>query len=243
MWQVTATHQRPAIRLGFMELFTAHLPGLVRLSLRRDELDACAGSVAVDEDLVGNAANVGFVHCVDLVQFAEKLTPVAEAGLVLGELVGQAVVVGQAAEQVGAGASLEAFQLFVRDVFGLEAIELFVDGVAHLFRRVAGQGHGVDGEEAGELVAGEAAEALAFGCDLLIADKAAVETGGAAIGEDVGDGIVDGVVGIAVVGAMVALEVEGLGGLANDDGFFGELRRLDRCHRAQASDRRGIFEK
>ncbi len=46
--------------------------------------DPCAGAVAVDEDLVGNAADVGFGDGVDLVEFAEELTPVAVAGLVLG---------------------------------------------------------------------------------------------------------------------------------------------------------------
>jgi len=70
---------------------------------------------------------------------------------------------------------------------------------------VSGEGDGVDGEEAGELLSGEAAEALAGGGDLLVADEAAIEASGAAVGEDVGDGVVDGVVGIAVVGTMVAL--------------------------------------
>ena len=42
-----------------------------------DELDLCAGAVAVDEDLVGDAANVGFGDGVDLVELAEKLSPIA----------------------------------------------------------------------------------------------------------------------------------------------------------------------
>ena len=125
-----------------------------------DELDARAGAVAVGEDLVGDAANVGFGDGVDLVELAEELTPVAEAGLVLGELVGEAFVVGEAAQEVGAGAGLEAREFFVGDVFVLEAVEFFVDGGAHLVGGVAGEGHGVDGEEAGIFVAGEAAEAL-----------------------------------------------------------------------------------
>ncbi len=66
---------------------------------------------------------------------------------------------------------------------------------------------------------------------LLVADEGAVEAGGAAVGEDVGDGVVDGVVGVAVVGAVVALDVEGLGGFADDDGLFGDLRGLDGGHR------------
>ncbi len=195
-----------------------------------DELDSRAGAVAVDEDLVCYAANVCLGYGVDLVEFAEELTPVAEAGLVLGQLMGQAFVVGEAAQKVGLGAGLEAGQLFVGDVFGLQAVEFFVDGGAHLLGGVAGEGNGVDGEEAGILVAGESAEAFGGGGDLLVADERAVEAGGAAVGEDVGDGVVDGVIGIAVVGAMVALDVEGLGGFADDDGFFGELARLDGRH-------------
>ena len=76
---------------------------------------------------------------------------------------GEAFVVGQAAEQVGAGAGLEAFELGVGDVFVFETVKFFVDCGAHLGGRVAGKGYGVDGEEAGVLVAGEAAEALRFG--------------------------------------------------------------------------------
>ena len=113
----------------------------------------------------------------------------------------------------------------------LEAVEFFVDGCAHLFGGVAGEGNGVDGEEAGEFVAGEAAEALGLCSDLLVADEAAIEAGGAAVGEDVGDGVVDGVVWVAVVGAVVALDVEGLGGFADGDEFFRDLRRLDGGHR------------
>ena len=104
-----------------------------------DELDSCAGAVAVDEDLVGDAADVRFVDGVDLVQLAEELSPVAVAGLVFGQLMGEAFVVGEAAQQVGAGAGLEACELFVGDVFGLQAVELFVDG-GRASRRACGRG-------------------------------------------------------------------------------------------------------
>ena len=140
-------------------------------SLRWDELDARAGAVAVDEDLVGDAADVGFGDGVDLVELAEELAPVAVAGLVFGELVGEAFVVAEAAEQVGAGAGFEALELVVGDVFALEAVDLFVDGGAHLVGRVAGERDGIDGEEAGIFVAGKSAEALGLGGDLLVADE------------------------------------------------------------------------
>ena len=100
--------------------------------MRRDEFDSRAGAVAFDEDLVGDAANVGFGDGVDLVEIAEELAPVAIAGLIFGELVGEAVIVGEAAKEIGAGAGLEACELFVGDVLVLEAVELFVDGGTRL---------------------------------------------------------------------------------------------------------------
>ena len=113
--------------------------GLREFVLGGNEFDACAGAVAVDEDFVGDAADVGFVDGVDLVELLEEFAPVAEAGLILGELVGEAFVVGEAAEEVGAGAGFEALEFRVGDVFGLEAIEFFVDCGAHLVGRVAGE--------------------------------------------------------------------------------------------------------
>src|SRR6185312_10761753 len=117
----------------------------------------------------------------DAVELAEEFAPVAVASLVFGEIVGEALVVGEAAENVGLGAGLEAVELGVGDVGGAELVELFMDGGAHLFGRVAGQGDGVDGEEAGKFFAGEAGEALGLGSDLLVADERAVEAGGASV--------------------------------------------------------------
>ena len=88
------------------------------LSFRCDELDSCAGSIAVNEDLVGYATDIRFADGVDLLQLAEKFSPVAEFCLVFGQLTGEAFVVAEAAEQVGAGAGFEAGELFVGDVFG-----------------------------------------------------------------------------------------------------------------------------
>ena len=76
----------------------------------------------------------------------KELAPVAVAGLVLGQGVGQALVVGQAAQQVGASARLVHLQLVVGHVGGLQFVDLLVNGVAHLRRRVAGQGNGIEGE-------------------------------------------------------------------------------------------------
>jgi hypothetical protein len=76
--------------------------------LRRDKLDARAGAVAVEEDLVGYATDISLGDCIDFVQIAEELTPVAETRLVLGELMGETVIVRKTTEQFGSGSSLEA---------------------------------------------------------------------------------------------------------------------------------------
>jgi hypothetical protein len=95
---------------------------------------------------------------------------------------------------------------------------------------VAGHGNCVEGEEAGILLAGEAAKAFSDDCDALVADEGFVEAAGASVGEDVGDGGVDGVVGREVVGAVVALQVERLGGLVEHDLALRVLGWLDGNH-------------
>ncbi len=58
------------------------------------------------------------------------------------------------------------------------------------------------------------------------------------------DGVVDRIVRVAVVGAMVALDVEGLRGLSDRDEFFSDLRGLDRGHGfglGAGGNRRKIF--
>jgi hypothetical protein len=75
----------------------------------------------------------------------------------------EAFVVGEAAQQVGAGAGLEHLKFLVADVGVLQLVDLLVDGVAHLVGRVSGHGHGVEGEQAGILLSGNPAEALGVG--------------------------------------------------------------------------------
>ncbi len=75
-----------------------------------------------------------------------------------------------------------------------------------------GKRNGAEDKQAGILVAGIRAEALGYGGNLLVADQAAIEARDAAVGEDVADGVVDRIVGIAVVGAVIALDVDGLRG-------------------------------
>ena len=113
---------------------------------------------------------------------------------------------------------------------GFQLFNLLMDGVAHLGRRVAGKRDGIKGEEARVLVAGEGAETLGLGGDLLLLDQAAIEARDAAVRHDVADGVVDRIVGIAIVGPMIALNIEGLRLVANDDGLLSKLLRLDGGH-------------
>ena len=200
------------------------------LSKRSGCIDPSFGAVAVDEHCIGHAADIGFGHLVYPVELQEKLTPVAVAGLVLRQGVGQALVVGQAAQQVGAGAGLEHGQLIVADVGGLELLNFLVDGVAHLRRSMPRQGDGAEDEQAWIFVPGVRAEAFGDRGDLLVADQAAIETGDAAVGENIADGVVNGIVGVAVIRAVVALNVDGLGNLLNGVRLLGKLFGLDGGH-------------
>ncbi len=76
-----------------------------------------------------------------LIQLQEKLAPVAVAGLVLRQRIGQSLVVGQSAQQVGARARFVHLQLGVSHFGGLQLVNLFVNGIAHLCRCVARQRH------------------------------------------------------------------------------------------------------
>ena len=101
---------------------------------------------AVDEGLLCDAADVGLGDGVDLRDLAEHLAPVAVAGLVFGELLGQSGVVGQAAELISLGAGLELFELRVGDILVLHAVQFLVDRIAHFLVHVAGQRDSVEGE-------------------------------------------------------------------------------------------------
>ncbi len=105
------------------------------------ELDLGYCAIAVDEDVVGDALDVGLGDGVDFCDFAEHNAPVAEEGLVLGELLGEAFVVGEAAELVGLGAGLEALELGVGDVLGFEAGRVLC-GWRRPFRSVVWPGRG-----------------------------------------------------------------------------------------------------
>src|ERR1035437_8057755 len=106
------------------------------LSWRR-ELDACAGTVALNEDLAGDAAHIALTDFVNPVQFAEEFAPVAVAGLIFGELVREPFVVGEAAEQASARACLEHLEFLVADVRSFQLVDFFMDRVTHFVGRMS----------------------------------------------------------------------------------------------------------
>ena len=189
-------------------------------------LDDADGAVGVGEDFVGDAADVGFGHLVDAIDGAEEFAPVTVAGFVGGELRGQALVVGEAANQVGLAAGLNHLQLVVGDVFFLQAIDFDMDGIADFLRRVPGHREGVKRKQMGILNGGPTSEAGRGRGDLFVADEGAVEARSAAFGQQVGDGVEDCVVFTAIVGPVVALDVKRLGSVDQDDPPLGVLGRL-----------------
>ena len=98
------------------------------------------------------------------------------AGGKFGQTVGEPLIVGQAAQQVSASAGLVHGQLVAGHVGSLQFVDLLVNGIAHLRRRVPRQRNRVEDEESRILVAGIGTYARGLGGDLLIADQAAVET-------------------------------------------------------------------
>src|SRR5258708_4874530 len=92
------------------------------------------------------------------------------------------------------------------------------------------QRHSVYGEQPRKLLSGEAAESLCLRCDGLVTDKRTVEACRTAGGEDISDGVIGRVVGVAIVGPVVALNIKGLSRLTNGHKLLCYLRRLNRCH-------------
>src|SRR5581483_8406353 len=98
----------------------------------------------------------------------------------------------------------------VGHVAGLELFNLLVNGVAHLGGRMAGEGNRTEDEKAGIFVARSRALANGFGGDLLRLDEAAIKARDAAIGENVGDRVINSVIGVTITGPVIALDIDGL---------------------------------
>ena len=90
-------------------------------------------------------------------------------------MLGETGVVAESPQFVCFGTGLVFFEFGVGHILGLHLLQFFMDGVAYLVIFVAGERDGVEGEQAGVFIAGEAAEALGEGGDLLVYDEALVE--------------------------------------------------------------------
>src|SRR6185437_13308526 len=96
--------------------------------------------------------------------------------------------------------------------------------------RVTLHGYSIESKEAGVLHTGKATEAFSDQRDTLVAHQRAVQPRGAAVGEDIGNRLIDRVVGRAVVGLVIALEIDGLRRLMHDDVALRGLLGLDGGH-------------
>src|SRR5689334_18061530 len=94
-------------------------------------------AVLLNEGLVGNAPDVSFADFVNLFNLVEDLSPVAIERLVFAQLQGQALIIAQAADEIGLGARLDGFQLFVGYVLGLQLFNLLMNGPGHIFSGMA----------------------------------------------------------------------------------------------------------
>ena len=108
-------------------------------------------------------------------------------------------------------------------------LDLLVNGVGHLLGRVAGEWNPVESEQVRVLVAGKPAEPARRRRNLLIAHQRPVKARSAAIGHDIGDGVVNRIVFTHVVGAMIALKINRLRGIAKNNFAHRVLRRLGGC--------------
>src|SRR5580698_8239735 len=113
---------------------------LFRGTCGRLGVDLSAGSIGGYKNLIRHAANVSLSDFVDLIKLLEQLAPVAVSRLVLGERGGEALVVIEAAQELGTSPGLVHLKLCIGDVSGFQLFNLLVDGIAHLCRSVAGTG-------------------------------------------------------------------------------------------------------
>ena len=105
----------------------------------------------------------------------KKFTPVAEDGLVGGELQGQTEVAIHLPEKLRLRSRLDRLQLLGGHVLGFQTIELGMNRFGQFAGGVARGGDADECEEIGILVAGKAAESGCLDGQLLIANERAVE--------------------------------------------------------------------
>src|SRR6202044_763591 len=110
------------------------------------------------------------------------------------------------------------------DVFVFEFLNLDVNGGGHFVRLVAGERECIERKKMGVLVAGQSTKTRRIGSNFLVAYQCSIETRSASVRHQVGDCVVDGVIAAAVVGPVIALEIEWLRHVLQNDPPLGILR-------------------
>src|SRR5438045_111892 len=96
----------------------------------------------------------------------------------------------------------------------------------HLLSGVALAGNGEKEEHARIFVARKTAATLGCRGNLLVPHQRAVETRGAALGEQISKNVINGVVRIAEIGPVIAFKIKRLAAFVQDDLAQVILRRL-----------------
>ena len=150
----------------------------------------------------------------------------------------QALIAPQSADQVGFGPGLYHLEFFIADILVFQAINLLMNGFAHLLRSVPRQRYTYKAEQARILGSGQPGKTSGEGSDLLVAHHGAVETGSAARGDQIGNHIVDGIVRIFIAGPVVSLDIDRLRLVVHGDHAFRDLLRFRRNQRFWFGGRR-----
>src|SRR5579863_9348719 len=91
---------------------------------------------------------------------------------------------------------------------------------------MAGHGHDLEGEQRRVFGVGQATVSGGVGSNLFVPHQGTIKARRTSAGEKIGDGIVDGVIGSAVVRPVVSLDVKRLRHFVEDNTPFGVLRRF-----------------
>src|SRR5579864_1559750 len=128
---LTKSQKREHVSLRTSLISALRLALLASRSTSSGTFDNADRAIRIDEDLVGDAANIRFADLVNAIHRPKQLTPIVISGLESSELHCQALIVGESTNQVRLGSCLDHLQLVVRDVFLLQSFNLLVNRIRH----------------------------------------------------------------------------------------------------------------